>query len=210
MATKSAKKNLITNHLTDPAAEIENIEAELSVLKERLQLARGTGDVAQQAAEAQRAPLAERVEAVLRSRLATLHELSEAVGVRVGPLSNALRPLKQQRKIYNLGSEAEPIWSWVIGESATAAELYALVERLMRSGPMTHQMLVEATGVGGDRVSGARNEMIRRFTVVNTGTDGRARWFILPPNFTVKQPDRPPSATGRTGSAPQGSGGTRR
>lgn len=191
MRNKNENKNEI-----DP--EIENAAATLSALREQIDAlaarlvtgARGTRDVTREAAVAQApalktppapATLPERVEQLLRERVASLEEISRALGVPAGRASITLRAFGRQ--VHNVGSEDRPRWTWVIGDDGPTPELVALCERLLRERPMVTAELVAATGARTKRVDGALVQLQRRRVGLrNLGGRNRARWFVVPPS----------------------------
>lgn len=160
------------NDTMDLNARIAEQERNLAELK--AQIARGTGDITE---EARHVSLARRLELALRARPHSLEDLVRDLGEPVGRVSSALRQVKKQ--LYNTGAAELPVWFWIIGDETSPQDLYAAVEALMRARPMAHAELVAATGARENRVSGAINEMRRTRRVVNVGT-GKARWFIMP------------------------------
>lgn len=171
------------NKNTEPglAGEIENIRATLAVAGERiseleaeLKLARGTKDITRP-----RPPtLAEAAEAALRERVLSLPELAKAIDSPSGRVSTVLQGFRQAKKIYNLGTEESPRWTWRVGDAAPPEVLNALVRRLINDQPLTTAELVAATGARPARVSGALVAIQRSGApVMNLATTSRARWF---------------------------------
>ncbi len=180
-------------------ARAERLEAERA-----LKLARGTGDVHVAAAAATRAarvtpaeaPLAERLEAILRGPFAPL-ELRAIATAAGEPAAKILDQLKRWRKmpcptrsrddaadakqVYNMGSEDAPSWIWVIGDEAPAEELREMVKRLLRLKPMTFAELTLATGARRGRLSGQLVQLQRDGEKLEdlSETGSRVyRWFL--------------------------------
>ncbi len=190
-------KQTNANDSTDILSSFEHAQATLSVardeaarliaeLESKIQLARGTGDVAAQAAAAVAAAAAPapvptlpaQLEAILRTRPMSVEDLARATGASTTRVLASLKPLR--RRLHNSGTDDRPRWSLVIGDDAPVADLYALVEGLMRDRPHGNAELVTATGARSNRVAGAINEMRRTRAVINAGDGARARWFIVP------------------------------
>lgn len=170
-------------------------EQDARVAALQAKLARGTGDVTDAAAAAIRVataltppavspmpPLPERIETELRARFLSLKELCHRVRAPAGPVSAFLKRAKAQRLVYNVGSEEQPVYTWVIGDDAPTTELYPLVERLIARRPFEHAELMSATGARRGRVSGAIVDIAKRHgrdAVRNVGgTRARHRWFL--------------------------------
>lgn len=180
-------------------ARAERLEAERA-----LKLARGTGDVrvaAEAAARAARvtpatAPLAERLEAILRGPFAPL-ELRAIASAAAEPAARVLEQLKRWRKmpcptrstddapdakqVYNMGTEDNPSWIWVIGDEAPADELRDMVKRLIRLKPMTFAELTLATGARRGRLSGQLVQLQRdgeKLEDLSERGSRTYRWFL--------------------------------
>lgn len=185
------------------AAELENAAAALSTVLERLgvSLPRGTQNDLQKAARAatiaaaapprpQEPPLAARVEAALRSGVHALDELAGEVRAPTGRVAAELKKHKQAGRVYNLGTEDRPRWTWVVGDDASPDELAEAVLRILRTTPMYRAELLAATGARDNRVGGAMRKIQREGlgVVVDVSPQSgdpqkhRARWFVLPAN----------------------------
>jgi predicted Rossmann fold nucleotide-binding protein DprA/Smf involved in DNA uptake len=149
-------------------------------------IARGTADVTRAAVVArlegalETAPrtLAEKIEAALRDRPRTMMELALDTGATPKRVSNALRDLRG--KAANVGSDTHPVWTWIIGDETTAAELSAQVLALVSLRPFTLQELVSATGARRNRISGALVRLVEAGRVENHGSATVARWYAPP------------------------------
>lgn len=193
---KRAKEVTVTPELVDVlnAAVAQAAKAEADARAARLEaeralnLARGTGDVQVQAAEAVRAvraeTIADRIAAVLAGPDApmTFTALVRAVRASAGKVSIAMRAMRKANRVYNLGTEDHPSWIWIIGDEGTTAELNAHVLRLIMLQPMTMAQLMAATGARRGRVSGALVDMQKNHAGrwQNLGDNRTYRWFVPP------------------------------
>lgn len=181
--------------------EIEaNAHAETERLTKALQLARGTGDVTEQARAAtngQSKPLpvptakpeprttAEHIEHTLRTHgILSESALARTLGLSGRKLADEMSKLARAHKVYNIGSANHPRWCWVVGDKSTPAELNAQVYRLTSASPLTFQQLEAATGARRGRVSGAivamqRNPKIAK-RIENLGNGRVFVWFVRP------------------------------
>jgi len=187
----------------DIQADLEGTRAALSLVQERLDMlerqvkARGTRDVARQAANAARsvpAPtLAQTIEARLRERPMELRDVAEVVGVTLSQAAAELGKMRQSKKVWNVGTATAARWIWRVGDMAPPDVLRAMVETLISDQPMTTAELVAATGARAPRVSGVLVEIQRsQHQVMNLGTPRRGRWFMIP--ATAKQAKLAPKA----------------
>lgn len=168
--------------LAEMRSTLARQQEEIERLRKQVKLARGTSDVKDKAAEALAATKAltpgQAVEAQLRANIMTTDDLSKATGYtreEVLGIIKANRP-----KIHNLGTPDRGRWSWRIGSDAPPQELRALVERLITFAPMEFRELVTATGAREGLIQGHLVELRRAKPVVDLGTPGRARWFLMP------------------------------
>lgn len=192
-------KNTSTDKITQLETTIRALErqahlAATALASIRKELARGTGDVTEQAAAAVTAAkslgIYDRIEAALRSGPASLKELASVVGAAAGKVNTLLSGMKRSHKVYNLGSEDDPRYVWCIGDDASVDELRKTVEMLIRIRPLTLQELVAATGLTNrNRISGVLVRIQMDMTVLNLGTRARAIYFIPPPG-RAKRPTR--------------------
>lgn len=163
---------------------------EVEQLREQVTRSRGTGDVTEQAAQAEREveqpDLPARIEEALRTRPHSIDELARAAGETVGKVSAALRPLKS--RVTNVGGSEYPRWFWIIGDDADPSQVAAAVRALVADRPMTLTELSAATGVRQSRVSGAIVAMQREpeTRIAKVGNDPvRARWFLVPADIQI-------------------------
>lgn len=202
--TTIANLHIVREQAKELADHVEELE-------KRLSLARGTGDVTERARIAAEmdvaAPVAmprtktaplpaapkkpattkERVEGALRGHSMNTAQISKATGLSIGKVSEALRQLRVDRRVTNVGSEDFPKWTRRIGNDTPTSELNAEVRRLISDAPMTMQELVEATGALTSRVSGCIVDIQRRNPdrILNLGNPRRARWLLLGPGAKV-------------------------
>lgn len=181
-AVRSAEE--IAADLEHTKASIASLSEQVNELEAKVRLARGTGNVAGEAATAvaeakpSAATLVEQVEVLLRQQIMTTDELARAVGQ---PRDRVLAALKSVRaKVHNLGAPDRARWSWRLGNEARPADLRALVERLISHAPMEFRDLVTATGAREGLIQGHLVEIRKTKPVVDLGTPGRARWFLMP------------------------------
>lgn len=153
-------------------ARAQRLEAERA-----LRFARGTRDVTKQA-EAARTPqtIGEKIEAVLRGPFAphNIREIATSIGESTSRVQTCLKKLRNTpcptrsrddapdaKQIYNLGSNDDPFWIWVIGDETSAEELHEMVRKLITYKPMTFAELTLATGARRGRLSGRLVQMQR-------------------------------------------------
>lgn len=202
MTTKTISNDLQTS-LAAAHARIQKIEADARAerleLERAIKLARGTGDVTSQANAAREsvAPLARRVENVLRGDLApiSLVELAREVGAPAGAVQKELQRLRATKcptrsledaadatQVYNHGTEYDPRWAWVIGDQTQTADLAAAVEKMITARAYTFAELTAATGARRGRLSGVlvRFQREGRNIVNEDGTDRQYRWRMKP------------------------------
>lgn len=166
---------------------VKALRKEAEELEKKVKLAKGTGDVQEQAQEAVRlatatrpATLVEQIETHLRQKFMSPEELSRAIGVSTDKVVAAVKTVKT--KVHNLGTRDRPRWTWKLDNAAEPKDLRALVERLISYAPMEFRQIVEATGVRDGLIQGHMVEIRKLHDVFDMGTPGRARWFMMPPN----------------------------
>jgi DNA-binding transcriptional regulator GbsR (MarR family) len=198
--------NLISTNLHIVKEQAKELEDMIHQLEDQLKHARGTGDVAEQAraavaaAEARPTPVKpvpqprpqrrldpkSEVAKVLRGNSFNTAQIAKATGLSIGKSAEALRALKAERKVANVGSEDFPRWTYRIGDETSAQELNAEVKRLIEDRPMTTQELIETTGARLARVSGALIALQRtEKQLLNLGTQRRAKWFLVSDRVTL-------------------------
>lgn len=166
--------------------------AERAQLEKALKLARGTGDITEKAQEVVRAAavpakrtLADQIESLLRDNgLVYESAIAGKLGVSATKVTDEMRRLAREHKIYNIGTEQHPRWCWVIGDTSSPAELNEQVYRLTSAVPLTFEQLTAATGARRGRVSGAivamqRNPKIAK-RIENLGNGRVFVWFVRP------------------------------
>lgn len=159
-------------------------------------LARGTGDLTEQATEAT-SPLARRLETVLRGPRAPLSLVALAAAVKE-PDERVRKELRRMRgtlcatrapddapdarQVYNHGTNADPLWQWVLGDQTPTEELVFAVETMLRRRAYTFAELTAATGARRGRLSGVIVKFQREgYPIINDGgTPREYRWRLLP------------------------------
>lgn len=182
------KANTTTNEKagTEAAARLEALRKEAAKLEK--QLARGTGDVTEEARKVT-APrvgghlsmdLPQRIEAALRAKPRSIEELARELHETPGRITATMKPMRKH--LYNAGTEDAPAWFWIVGDGASASEINAAVEALVKFKPMRFPELLAATGARQGRVSGAIVAMQRdgKSRIANLDSPMRARWFWVP------------------------------
>ena len=185
--------------LAETKERADLLRAEVAALEERLRIARGTGELEKEAREAReiaaaaqlpppvpaRAPtpikpsLAQLIEMVLKTRVATTEDLSRETGFAKERVLAEIKKLR--RSIADVGSAERARWTWRLGNDVPPQELRALVERLITCQPMEFRELLAATGSRPGLIQGHLIELRKVREVVDLGSPGRARWFIVPP-----------------------------
>ncbi len=152
-------------------AKAERLEAERAIK----QLARGTREVEPPAPPVLTVPLpktlglAEKIEAMLRGPFAPLDIRALAAAVEE-PVARVLAHLKklrsmacptrsredadEARQIFNLGTDDDPRWIWVVGDETSPEDLHEMVRKLLSYKPLTFAELFLATGARRGRLSG--------------------------------------------------------
>jgi hypothetical protein len=195
--------------IADASQKISELEQRLGVVSGRV--ARGTGDVIEQAAEALRrlkeveepetvrTEMRERlhVAVILRSLVeeALAHAslgvtaIAERVNEPAGRVIDVLRVLRAENRIYNMGTEDAPKWTLRVGRGVTTQELRAVVGRLISERPMSADELAEATGATTQRVTMAVTAIrMGGAHVLCTETQDVLRWFRVPEGSRLVTP----------------------
>lgn len=171
----------LTERLQQATQRAERLEQQLADTTRRL----ARGSVAPPVV-VDRGDLAARLERLLRERPQSTAEASQALGVPVAHVANALRALRRERRIYNAGTNTAPLWTWVIGDETETAELMVEVEKLLRLREWPLMELVAATGARHNRISGVIVRLAKAgIPIVNRGNRYRARWTIAKPSDRV-------------------------
>jgi hypothetical protein len=201
MATKKVEQASATKQLEEAlnviraqATEIAREQVRVAKLAEQaIALARGTGDVSQQAQAAVAAvaeeKLTERIrEALLASGPMSVVDLSKTLNEPAARLQHVVKVLRAARKMRNVGDKLDPVWCWAVGDSGDTPELRKAIERLIRFKGMSLTDLVEATGcTNRNRISGALVKLELKLEgetpdgkspMVNLGTSQRFIYFI--------------------------------
>jgi len=206
--TTEQKLERLTREGVALEALMKEHQAAIDALRKEVRFARGTGDVteaAAQAAQAAHAALAaaarpaneptqsldERVEAALRQGIWSLADLCAAVRAPANPVNAVLKRARGQRKVFNVGTEDRPRWTWIIGDDTETQAVYAQVARLIAERPFEFAELLAATGARRGRVSGAIVDLQKKGRrVINRGTANRAQWFLLDRGTAAKRKNR--------------------
>ena len=194
------KQNDLETLLTLASERAAQAEADARDAREQLEravkLARGTGDIAAQAAQAVEAAKPQTLEQRIMTALLgdnapfSFPALCKMVESTPGRVSSCMRELRKAGRVYNMGTEDHPRWIGVIGDKTSTPELNDWVKRLVSLAPMSFAQLLAATGARRGRVSGAivqlqRNPQTRK-ALQNLGDDRTFVWF-LPTSPAVKQ-----------------------
>jgi len=125
------------------------------------------------------APLAARIEAILRRRIATYSELVDDLGEPEQRVHAAFMAMRRRGTVYMVGTEERPAWTWVPGDSVTTEELRTHIERIVTNRPTTFNELMGATGANPNRIKHALTTLQKRENPVrNLGTQSRAIWCL--------------------------------
>lgn len=168
---KTEHKITITKN--DTAARLEALKIEARELEAKLRQARGTREIAPLILEP-----AERVQAALSLRPATLEDLARELKMPVGRIEAEIKPLRKQ--LFNVGTDVAPAWFLPTGDDVPTPLLNAAVRALISHKPMTFQELKAATGARDGRIHGAIVAARETEQVVNLGTQSHGRWFLVP------------------------------
>jgi len=176
----TAPKDLATQ-FAELRAQVTKQEEELEQLRKQVR-AKGTRDfpprVAEEVLQPKPRTLTEEIEAQLRAHILSTDELAKVTGRSREEVQAVLKA--QRPKLHNLGTPERARWSWRVGNEAAPPELRSLVERLISFAPMEFRDLVAATGAREGLIQGHLVEIRKVKPVVDLGTPGRARWFLMP------------------------------
>lgn len=171
-------KTVLDARENEERAHAVRLEAEKA-----LRLARGTGDVREQAEAAVRSvtakpmTLAGKIEAALRTKPRTFDQLVKIAGEPAGRISNEMK--KARANLRNLGTNTDPVYVWYIGDDGETAELKTLVCEILRVKAMTLRELELITGAGRNRISGVLVKLqVAGVPVENLGNRQRAVWHV--------------------------------
>jgi len=67
----------------------------------------------------------------------------------------------EAKQVYNLGTEDDPRWIWVIGDETPPEDLSVVVRKMISYRPLTFSQLTVATGARRGRLSGRLVQMQR-------------------------------------------------
>lgn len=140
-------------------------------------------------------PLIKRVETALRAKPCTPEQLAKLTGTPLPEVFHLIRRMRnmkcptrnqddadEARLIFNIGTEAEPRFIWVIGDETPTQEVRDIVETLITLKAYTFADLYAATGVRRGRLSGVLVDFQRDGRKIKNegGTDRRYRWSMTP------------------------------
>lgn len=125
-------------------------------------------------------PLAARIEALLRARVMTYGEMIDELGAEERRVHDAFAAMRRTGKVFNVGDENRPRWTWVVGDRIETRALRELVERLVRERAITFPELMAATRANPNRLKHALTTLQGREhnPLRNLGTRGKAVWFL--------------------------------
>jgi len=129
-------------------------------------------------------PIADRIRTALSSGSLNCQQLAKAVVVSPAELQAELRRLETSGRIYNVGSDEYPMWTWRLSEPISSETLLEAVIRLLSERPTAIRELANATGADLRRVALAVRAIQRRpegERLINLGAEDAARWFMPPP-----------------------------
>ncbi|MGN6108751.1 MAG: hypothetical protein ACTHU0_26840 [Kofleriaceae bacterium] len=123
--------------------------------------------------------LRESIERVLTEQSLTTTQMARVLSIRSWMLEDELKALRDEQKIYNVGWEDVPIWTWKVGNDTDTKTLHKVVRRLIAERPMHVRDLVRATGASERRVSGVLIELQRSTNVIDVGHNRSRRYFLI-------------------------------
>ncbi len=183
----------------------KNLDSSISELENRLRFARGTrgivapeGDVpphlegsrpvarCRGTATSTTGLLASIME-LLRAELMSVQDLASALDVPVGPVADLIRELRQERRVWNVGTEDAPLWLLRMEQATSMADLGEIICRLIAVRPMTEREIVEATGARIAWVKSALADIERTDQRVLKIRTGRVKRWMLPPQRVARR-----------------------
>jgi len=197
----------------DLAQRVDQLQAQVEKLSKELSLARGTGDVQEQARKAvatTRKPkaakteepprkrtmtLLEAIEQTLKEKPTSMEQLSRQFHTPLDRVMKAMTGVKD--KVHNIGTPERDRWVWKVGDETSTKDLRKLVYAIISYNPVSTLELSKATGARLGRISGCIVDLQRTHKVYNLGSPRRARWFILPEEakITTVAPQTPHKPT---------------
>lgn len=190
--TTTINPDEIEANLSIVREQTKELDAAIKELEDRLRLVRGTRDVTEEAKAARpvgrpRKPTTQVVHA-LHGASMNVAQVAKATGLSVGKAAEAVKAMRTEKKVANMGSEDFPLWTMRIGDNTSAPELNVEVKRLITERPMTMQELLDITGARLSRISGALIALQRTENqLLNLGTQRRAKWFLVRDGATVSR-----------------------
>lgn len=123
--------------------------------------------------------VAEKIEVALTRESLDTGRLAKAIGETLEKTTLTLKTLREADKVYNVGFDDLPIWTWKVGNDCDAATLIKVIRRLISERPMFLRDLIRASGATQSRVSGALIEVQRMDRVIDLGGGGHAKQYFL-------------------------------
>ena len=103
--------------------------------------------------------------------------ISKRIGEPIQEVHRLLKQLKDEDKVYNVGYEDVPIWTWKVG--ADSPKLKAVIKRLISERPMLLQDLERATGASQKRCDAVMSDLKRRYMLVDIKLRDRGKMYFL-------------------------------
>lgn len=137
----------------------------------------------------------EKVEAALSKESLEPAKLIKIVGEDEEKVREAVKQLRIERKVFNVGMGDLPIWTWVVGDAADTPTLMRVIRRLISERPMTTRELTAATGARYSRVEGAIVELRRdeSLNMRDLGIGHAGRWLIIEQSRDAKLDKKKPA-----------------
>lgn len=176
-------------------AQARDLEARARALTEQVRLARGTREIApptpapvEPPAEL---PLADRLEAALRTAPSSIEELAAALHAPAGRVTAALKPLRGRKPpLWNAGTDVAPKWFLPPAPDATPEAFVAAVQALIRLQPHSTSELQRATGT--EKSKRVWHALVKLndapgSRMVRWGDPRRPKWFWLPEEMDLSK-----------------------
>ncbi len=123
--------------------------------------------------------VSEKIEVALTRESLDTQRLAKAIGETLEKTTMTLKELRDAERVYNVGFDDLPIWTWKVGNDCDAATLIKVIRRLISERPMFLRDLIRASGATQSRVSGALIEVQRMDRVIDLGGGGHAKQYFL-------------------------------
>jgi predicted Rossmann fold nucleotide-binding protein DprA/Smf involved in DNA uptake len=121
----------------------------------------------------------DRIATALTRESLNTQQLAKTVGETVEHTSDVIKTLRAEGKIYNIGYEDSPMWTWKLNNEVDSDTLHRVVKRLISERPMWSRDIVRATGVREARVQTALIELQRTHKVIDLSGGGHAKKYFL-------------------------------